>query len=60
MTQWKIDLDIYENIPMFPLKNAHLFPGAVLPPHIFEPRYIEMIEHVMDMNERDCNCILQS
>ena len=48
MTQWKIDLDIYENIPMFPLKNAHLFPGAVLPLHIFEPRYIEMIEHVMD------------
>ncbi|MGB0648160.1 MAG: LON peptidase substrate-binding domain-containing protein [Bradymonadia bacterium] len=48
MKEWKIDAEIYENIPMFPLKNAHLFPGAVLPLHIFEPRYIEMIEHVMD------------
>lgn len=33
---------------MFPLNDAHLFPGAVLPLHIFEPRYIQMIEHVLD------------
>lgn len=48
MKDWKINAEIYENLPMFPLKNAHLFPGAVLPLHIFEPRYVEMIEHVLD------------
>ncbi len=48
MKDWKIDAKVYENLPMFPLKNAHLFPGAVLPLHIFEPRYVEMIEHVLD------------
>jgi hypothetical protein len=48
MKDWKINAEVYGNLPMFPLKNAHLFPGAVLPLHIFEPRYIEMIEHVLD------------
>jgi uncharacterized protein len=48
MKDWKIEAEVCANMPMFPLKNAHLFPGAVLPLHIFEPRYIEMIEHVLD------------
>ena len=48
MKDWKIDAAVYANLPMFPLKNAHLFPGAVLPLHVFEPRYVQMIEHVMD------------
>ena len=26
-------------IPIFPLPNTVLFPGAVLPLHVFEPRY---------------------
>ena len=48
MSEWKIESAVFDEMPIFPLKNAHLFPGAVLPLHIFEPRYIEMIEFVLD------------
>lgn len=30
-------------LPLFPLQDAVLFPGMVLPLHIFEPRYIGMV-----------------
>ena len=35
-------------VPLFPLANVWLFPGAILPLHIFEPRYREMIEDSLD------------
>ncbi len=35
------------SLPLFPLPNAVLFPGAFLPLHIFEPRYREMIRDVL-------------
>ncbi len=34
-------------MPLFPLDTV-LFPGMVLPLHIFEPRYREMINHCID------------
>lgn len=33
-------------IPLFPLPNVVLFPGPLLPLHIFEPRYREMLRDV--------------
>jgi len=34
--------------PLFPLPRAWLFPHVVLPLHIFEPRYRQMIEDTLD------------
>lgn len=35
-------------VPVFPLPNVFLFPGCVMPLHIFEPRYRQMIEDLLD------------
>lgn len=34
-------------IPIFPLPGVVLFPGTLLPLHIFEPRYRTMVEHAL-------------
>ena len=34
-------------VPVMPLPDALLFPHALLPLHIFEPRYQEMLEHAL-------------
>lgn len=34
-------------LPVFPLPNVVLFPGALLPLHIFEPRYRELVREVV-------------
>jgi Lon protease-like protein len=35
-------------VPMFPLAAVFLFPGTLMPLHIFEPRYRRMIEDSLD------------
>jgi Lon protease-like protein len=35
-------------VPLFPLPNVVLFPGAILPLHIFEPRYKRMTAEALD------------
>jgi Lon protease-like protein len=35
-------------VPLFPLPNVVLFPGAILPLHIFEPRYKRMTAEVLE------------
>jgi len=34
-------------LPIFPLPNAVLFPGATMPLHVFEPRYRELVRAVL-------------
>lgn len=34
-------------VPLFPLPNVLLYPGAVLPLHVFEPRYVQLVEDLM-------------
>jgi uncharacterized protein len=40
--------DLTRVMPIFPLSNLWLFPGAILPLNIFEPRYRQMIEDCLD------------
>ena len=35
-------------VPLFPLPNLFLFPGTLMPLHIFEPRYTRMVEDCLD------------
>ena len=35
-------------VPLFPLAEVWLFPSVVLPLHVFEPRYRQMIEDSLD------------
>ena len=39
--------DLPEEMPVFPLPNAVLFPGTILPLHIFEPRYRQLVDDVL-------------
>lgn len=41
-------LPALEELPLFPLPQVALFPGALMPLHIFEPRYRAMIRDVID------------
>jgi Lon protease-like protein len=41
----------YRALPIFPLPNAALFPGAALPLHVFEQRYRELVRDALDSNK---------
>jgi len=45
-------------IPLFPL-NVVLFPGMLLPLHIFEPRYQQMIRECLDGNRTFGVCLIR-
>lgn len=44
--------DLPDRIPIFPLPGAVLMPRARLPLHIFEPRYLQMLEDALKTNHR--------
>ena len=39
--------DLPQTIPVFPLPGALLLPRARLPLHIFEPRYLAMLDDAL-------------
>lgn len=42
--------DFPDTIALFPLMGTILLPGNILPLHIFEPRYRQMVENCIDEN----------
>jgi Lon protease-like protein len=47
-----LKFDMPDVIPIFPLPGALLLPRAKLPLHIFEPRFLSMIEDCMKTSSR--------
>ena len=45
------DVKMVEILPLFPLHGTILLPGSILPLHIFETRYRQMVEHVLENDE---------
>jgi Lon protease-like protein len=43
----RFDSSALDALPIFPLPDVVLFPGALMPLHVFEPRYREMIADVV-------------
>lgn len=39
--------ELLSAVPIFPLPNAVLLPGMVLPLNVFEPRYLELVDHAL-------------
>ncbi|MBV9008186.1 MAG: LON peptidase substrate-binding domain-containing protein [Verrucomicrobia bacterium] len=48
-----------EQAPVMPLPGALLFPHALLPLHIFEPRYREMLEYALARERMFCIALLR-
>lgn len=40
--------EVLEDLPVFPLPNVVFLPGMVLPLNVFEPRYLDLVDHVLD------------
>jgi Lon protease-like protein len=39
--------DVLAALPIFPLPNVVLLPGMVLPLNVFEPRYLQLVDHAL-------------
>src|SRR5690554_1202406 len=44
--------DLPQRLPLFPLPGAVLMPRTRLPLHIFEPRYLQMLEDSLKTDHR--------
>jgi Lon protease-like protein len=48
-----------EQLPVMPLPGAVLFPHALLPLYIFEPRYRKMLEHALKQHRMFCVALIK-
>ena len=48
-----------EQLPVMPLPGAVLFPHALLPLHIFEPRYRRMLEYALQQHRMFCVTLIK-
>jgi Lon protease-like protein len=48
-----------EQLPVMPLPGAVLFPHALLPLHIFEPRYRKMLEYALQQHRMFCVTLIK-
>ncbi|MDF1608242.1 LON peptidase substrate-binding domain-containing protein [Hoeflea sp. YIM 152468] len=44
---YRVETDVPDQVPVFPLSGALLLPGAQLPLNVFEPRYLSMFDEAM-------------
>jgi Lon protease-like protein len=51
--------DPFDVQPLFPLPNVVLFPKAILPLHVFEPRYRTMMAEVLKGGQTICMALLK-
>ena len=47
-TETSIRVNFSRPLPLFPLDRVHLLPQQLVPLHIFEPRYRQMVQHALD------------
>lgn len=45
--RYRSEADLPHTVPVFPLEGVLLLPGGRLPLNIFEPRYLQMIDHAI-------------
>ena len=48
-----------DKVPVMPLPGALLFPHALLPLHLFEPRYQKMLEHALSQHRMFCVALVK-
>jgi Lon protease-like protein len=51
--------DALETLPVFPLPSVQLFPHALLPLHVFEPRYRDLVRDCMAGDHRMAIALLE-
>ena len=52
-------VNLPDEIPVMPLPGAVLFPNALLPLYIFEPRYRKMLEHALKRHRMFCVTLIK-
>lgn len=52
-------MELPPQVPVMPLSSAVLFPHALLPLYIFEPRYREMLEHALNHHRMFCVALVK-